>query len=121
MSSAERAAQFTPFAPVREHGEILRETERLTEEDRILSEEEEIRISGALRFVEENIRERPTVRVTWFEPDPKKEGGAYRSLSGRVIKTDFTEGYLRMETGEKVPVARICVLTAEEDSAEKTL
>lgn len=114
MSPAERAAQFTPFAPVREHGEVLRETERLTEEERFLSEEEEERISAALRFVAENIRNRPLVRVTWFVADSKKRGGAFRSLSSRVEKTNFPEGYLLLETGEKIPVARICALDAEE-------
>jgi hypothetical protein len=99
MSVQDRAAQFAPFkAMVGLEGEIT-ETARITDEKLEISEEEQEAINEALCEVKENIRLKPRVKILYFSPDSKKEGGAYLAFEGNVKHIDegahkllFTDG-----------------------------
>ena len=49
----------------------------------------------------------PVVAVTWFQPDAKKQGGAYVTAKGKVRKIDEFGGALLLVGGEKIPISAV--------------
>lgn len=52
----------------------------------------------------EKIGEHPEVTLTYFQPDQRKSGGAYVTVTGRVKKLDHHLGMLVLEAGQTVPI-----------------
>lgn len=73
MSIYNRAAQFAPFAALSGHGEAIAETARLTEGKIELDDYEKLKLDEKLYILQERIAEVPTVCITYFRPDTKKE------------------------------------------------
>lgn len=74
MSMSDRAAQFAPFAALTGHKEAVIEQGRITQEKRILSNEEKLEINE--KIVElMNLKSR--CRIIYFEKDRTKSGGQY--------------------------------------------
>lgn len=88
MSGMNRAAQFAPFAALTGYEESIGETARLTDRKTELSEDEIAKINEKLNFLREHIKERPQVTLTFFQPDSRKEGGAYLTVTGKVRRID---------------------------------
>ena len=96
MPQADRAAQFSPFAALTGFDALVRETARVTEKRRELTEEEKLRVDRVLR---EGWATGNPVRVTCFVPDGKKQGGSYGELRGKVKSIDSIKGVLHWEDG----------------------
>lgn len=103
MPLADRAAQFAPFAALTGYEAAIRETARLTDEKRELSEEQKAMISEGLRQLQARLKTAPGVTVVYFEPDSSKDGGAYRTLTGEARKVDDYLGVLEMSDGVRIP------------------
>ena len=95
-----RAAQFAPFAALTGYEESIAETARLTDHRIELSEEDIENINTKLNFIKEHIKERPEVTVTYFQPDERKEGGEYITVTGKVRWIEEVNGVVVFE-GEK--------------------
>lgn len=91
MTMAERAAQFSPFAALAGYEDAVRETGRVVEQRIDLSEEEKAILDRKQQIILATLErgERPKVTVTYFQPDAKKDGGAYIDFTGEIkrIKT----------------------------------
>ena len=107
MSIEDRAAQFSPFAAVVGYDDAVEETARLTDSMIELSEDEVVLLNGALARLRESIAGKPQIRVTYFVPDAKKDGGEYVSKTGIVKRIDEYENELIFIDGEKVAVSSI--------------
>ena len=103
MPMADRAAQFSPFAALTGYDAAIVETARLTDQKRELTEEQKQEISKGLRALQERIRTDPVVTVTFFQPDERKAGGAYRTVTGRAKKVDEYLGMLLLTDGTAIP------------------
>ena len=88
MSNKNRAAQFAPFAALTGYEESIEETARLTDSRIELGEDEIKEINAKLNFIQEHIKERPKVTITYFHPDEKKDGGKYTVATGKVRRID---------------------------------
>ena len=77
MSNMNRAAQFAPFAALTGYEESIEESARLTDRKIELSEYEIEELNTRLYFIKEHIKDRPKVTITYFQPDGRKDGGAY--------------------------------------------
>ena len=88
MPSGIRAAQFAPFAALAGYDDAVTETARLTEPQLELDEERLALLNEKLHAVLDIVRELPEVTITFFEPDSKKAGGAYQSVTGRIRRID---------------------------------
>ena len=88
MSNMNRAAQFAPFAALTGYEESIEETARLTDRRIELSEYEIEELNAKLNFIQEHIKERPEVTITYFQLDERKEGGAYITVTGKVRRLD---------------------------------
>ena len=74
MSMSDRAAQFAPFAALTGHKEAVIEQGRITQEKRILSNEEKLEINEK---IVEMVNLKSGCRITYFEKDKTKSGGKY--------------------------------------------
>lgn len=78
-----------------------------------LAEDAAAALDEKLRLLVEHLPRRPQVTVTWFEPDAKKEGGAFRVFTGRLRRVDEAAGLLLFEGGQRLPLAAVRGLESE--------
>ena len=107
MSIHDRAAQFSPFAALTGHDAAIRETERLTEEWVELDEDSKEQLDERLQMIREHLAERPEITFTFFQPDERKQGGAYRTITGKVKKIDEYEHRILLEDGTALMVEHL--------------
>lgn len=107
MPAADRAAQFSPFTALAGHEAAIRETARLTDERAELDENAKAVLDEKLRMIQEMLPAHPEITVTYFQPDAKKSGGAYVSVTGRVKKLDLYRQCLLMEDGLRIPLGEL--------------
>lgn len=113
MPLESRAAQFSPFAALTGYDAAIDETARETEDMKELTEDRLLMLDQKLMLLRECISRRPKVTVTYFEPDARKEGGAYISRTGIVKKIDDITHSLTLESGEVIAAERIVALEGD--------
>ena len=104
MSRADRAAQFSPFAALTGYDAAVRETARVTERRIELDEGVKAELNARLNCILEHLSEHPQVSLTYFVPEEKKSGGAYRTGTGAVRKLDSVAKTLTLADGTVVPM-----------------
>ncbi len=107
MSLLGRAAQFAPFAALSGYDGAVQETARLTDRCMELDEESLALLDQQLTQLMSAIAEQPEVTFTCFEPDEKKAGGAYRSVTGRVRRIDETGREIILTDGRRISMDRV--------------
>lgn len=112
MPLMDRAAQFSPFAALTGHEDAVRETARLTEDFTEPDEDRKEQMDRELRFLSAQGAE---AEVTYFEPDLKKDGGAYRTVRGKVKKVDRYRRQLLFADGTALPMENIVAIEGELD------
>lgn len=100
MSLQDRAAQFSPFAALTGYDDALKETARLTDRFIELDEDRKQEIDRQIGYLQQHRGEAVAVKITYFVPDARKDGGAYRTLEGCVYKIDETTRSLRIRKTE---------------------
>ena len=113
MPMKKRAAQFSPFAAVSGHDEAILETARVTEKRIELSEEEMALLDEKLQHIQEHIKEQPEITVTYFQPDDKKNGGAYVTVTGPAKRIDLYSHMLALSNGILIPINGIIAILGE--------
>lgn len=110
MPLLSRAAQFAPFAALTGYEEMVAESARLTDR-RIELDEDTIRqLNERLHVVMEAAGEHPEITMVVFEPDKKKEGGSYRTLTRKVRRIDDVNKEVILTDRTVIPIGRICWL-----------
>ena len=61
----------------------------------------------------EHLNEQPEITVTWFRPDERKEGGAYRTATGRLKKFKELERILVLADGTEIPLEDVAALESD--------
>ncbi len=113
MSLGDRAAQFSPFSALTGHDAAVRETERLTTQRIELDETALCALDARLQLLQEHLSQQPTVEMTYFQPDERKSGGEYRTISGIVKKIDLYERCLILIDGTKIPIDELFAIEGE--------
>lgn len=103
MRRCDRAAQFAPFAALSGFDETVQEAGRLTQAQIELAENEREALNDALVRLAARLPEQPEVRLTYFQPDAKKSGGAYRTILTRVRRLDANAQVLVLTDGTRIP------------------
>ena len=101
-----REAQFAPFAALTGHNDAIDEAARQTDRKIELDEYEIKRLNNNLKYLSES-SETDEVVITYYVPDKKKDGGAYVSKSGVVIKVREYERDIVTDDGTKIPIEDI--------------
>ena len=100
----DRAARFAPFAAITGYEEMVLEEARVTEERIELDEGTLSLLNEKLNMIQEFLDEEPEIKITYFEPDKKKAGGAYVSVTGVVKRIDEYEHLVIMTDGRKIRI-----------------
>ena len=106
MALQDRAAQFSPFAALTGYDDALRETARLTERFIELDEDGKQEIDRQISYLQQHPLDTVPVKIIYFVPDEKKDGGSYTAVEGCVRKIDENTKSLRIQ-GTEIPVERI--------------
>ena len=101
-----REAQFAPFAALTGYNDAIDEAARQTDRKIGLDEYEIERLNNKLKYLSES-SETDEVVITYYVPDKKKDGGAYVSKSGIVIKVREYERDIVTDDGTKIPIEDI--------------
>lgn len=88
MSMIDRAAQFSPFAALTGYEAAIQETARCTGRRIDLTEGEKLRLNETIQELSERIGAQPEILVTRFQEDPRKDGGEYVTVRGKLRKID---------------------------------
>ena len=107
MSMLERAAQFSPFQALTGYGAAIKETARMTDEKAELGEEDLSALNVKLRILMDHLEESPEVSFVCFQPDERKAGGSYVSVTGKVRKIDGIKGVIIFQNDEKIQIENI--------------
>lgn len=107
MKISDRAAQFSPFAALTGYDGAVKETARLTDDRVELDEYMKDALSHRLQIIEDRLEEYPEIEITYFQPDPKKNGGAYVTAISTVKKIDKYERAVVMTDGTVISIDEI--------------
>lgn len=99
MSIHDRAAQFSPFAALTGYDASIQEMRRVVDAPVVLDVDGVAMLNEKLQRLSSMLEERPLVTVTYFVPDPRKNGGGYVSLTGYVKRVDSHEKEVLMTDG----------------------
>ncbi len=90
MSHYNRAAQFMPFAALSGYEDMVREAERVTDNEHDISEDQQDILKRKLDIISDIIDSggHPEISVAYFVPDNRKTGGSYEEHTGTVKKID---------------------------------
>ena len=113
MSSSDRAAQFAPFSALTGYGATVKEVERITQDQIILDDEKIEKINRKLQYIADHLDEELIVKITYFAPDLKKNGGTYISSKGRIENIDEYARCVLLSDGINIPINNIFELTIE--------
>lgn len=112
-SMMDRAARFAPFAAITGYEEMVLEEARVTEERVDLDEGALSLLNEKLNMIQEFLDEEPEVTITYFEPDKKKSGGAYVSITGVVKRIDEYEHLVILADGKKILIEDIYAIESD--------
>ena len=104
MSLMNRAAQFSPFAALTGHGAAIQETARLTDSFVEREEDQKEQLDEQLLKLREEPARNPEVEAVYFQPDARKDGGAYVTIRGTVKKIDGYRRRILFTDGTTVPM-----------------
>jgi hypothetical protein len=107
MAAIDRAAQFSPFAALTGYDAAIKETARLTDERVELDEYMKDSLSDRLQIIADRLKEYPEIAITYFQPDTKKNGGAYVTAISAAKKIDQYERVVIMTDGTVIPIDEI--------------
>lgn len=107
MTMADRAAQFSPFAALTGYEAAIRETARLTDQKIELTEDALSLLDRSYHALIDHPETGQTVQITYFQPDERKNGGAYISSLGMVQKIDTVQRLIYMENKNIIPMDNV--------------
>lgn len=113
MPVKDRAAQFSPFAALTGHDAEVKETARITEKRVELDQYMKEKLNHKLQILMDKVKEETEINITYFEPDDKKDGGAYITITGRVKKIDEYEKMILMKDDILIPIDEIIRIEGE--------
>ena len=110
MPISERAAILSFFVALASHARAIAETARLTNQKAELDEDARAELDRRQAVLLEQIGQQPEVTVTWFQPDERKDGGAYVTTTGWLKKIDEIERVLVLTDGTRIPLEDVAGL-----------
>lgn len=113
MSTANRAAQFSPFAALTGYDAAIKETARLTNERIELGESAIAMLDLKLGMLADSVADQPEITVTYYMPDERKAGGVYVTVSGNLKKIDDFERAIVLMDGSKIAIEGVFDIECE--------
>ncbi|MBR1743073.1 MAG: hypothetical protein IJ733_14635 [Lachnospiraceae bacterium] len=118
MPLLKRAAQFAPFAALSGYEEAIAEAARLTAKKPELSEDARSILDYRLLEITEQFPAAPAVKITYYVPDKKKEGGTLSTLFGKIKQLDKVHRKIRMENQIEIPIDDILEISPDKTDTD---
>lgn len=106
MPRKNRAAQFAPFAALTGYDDLIHEAARYTERRVVLDDHKKEELNRKLHVLLKTDPPEEAV-FTCFVQDPKKSGGTYEDVTGRIINADFLYGYITLDSGRVLDIGDV--------------
>ena len=119
MSLYNRAAQFAPFSALTGYGAAIAETARQTSPKIEMMEDDRQFMDRKLSILTTCLEEEPTITITYFQPDGRKDGGQYLTITGVVKAIRTNERIIMMKDRKKISIDTIVGLEGEVFSPNK--
>ena len=113
MSIEQRASQFAPFSALTGYEDAIKETARLTNRKIEVDDGLKEVLNNKLNILEDNIKNKPEVSITYFIPDKKKSGGEYNTIIGIIRRIDVVNNLIIMEDKSKIDMKDVLNITSE--------
>ena len=113
MPMRARAAQFSPFAALTGYGDVIDETARLTVPKRELDESEKAELDRKVGVLISRLGERPAVRIEYFVPDERKDGGKYVIKSGAIVRITPIRKTLTLDDGTTIRFENVADISGD--------
>ena len=115
MSIYNRSAQFAPFAALTGYDEAIIETARITDEKIELNDDLKNLIDMKLHILEKQVKNKPRVKIIYFENDKRKCGGKYKEYIDVLKRINNVESELIFINGVKIKFDCILDINIEEN------
>lgn len=102
MTLYNRAVQFAPFSALKGYDSAIEEESRITSKKIELDEELKTIINENIKLINNNIKEKPKVMITYFIPDNKKIGGSYETIICNVKKIDNVNKFIVLTDNKRI-------------------
>ena len=112
MPMQDRAAQFAPFAALTGYDAAIQETGRLTDDKIEPGESALSELNRKFQCLFEHLEEQPQITFTYFQPDARKSGGSYSSVTSAVKKLDTFDRVILLQNGMKLSMENILDMDA---------
>lgn len=113
MSLYERAAQFSAFKALTGYEDAVTEAARLTGQRIELDDATMSALNAKVQILQDEIRIRPEISVTYFVPDKKKDGGEYVTFSGSIKRIDEVERTIIFSDGKTIQIDDVINIESE--------
>ena len=113
MSLYNRAAQFAPFSALTGYEEVIAETARQTNPKIEIMEDDRQLMNRKLSILTTCLEEEPTITITYFQPDGRKDGGQYLTITGVVKAIRTNERIIILKDKKKISIDAIIGLEGE--------
>ncbi|MBE7016022.1 MAG: hypothetical protein E7417_04285 [Ruminococcaceae bacterium] len=120
MQLINRAAQFGAFKALSGHAEALSEEARITDSWKEITQEKTDILNQRISEAKAHIDENPEVKVIYFVPDEKKDGGSYQTYIGKLRIIDDTLNILTFTNGMQIPFSQIYNFELTKNGSDKT-
>ena len=112
MSQLNRAAQFAPFAALTGYDDLIRESERETDARTELDESSIEELNRKLVWLLRQ-DDPPEASFTFFVPDIKKAGGAYETVTGKLLRYDQFSRSITLDSEETLFIDDILAIESD--------
>lgn len=121
MSLYDRSAQFSSYKALSGYEDMIAEEARMVGKKIELEGHELDLLNQKLELITDVIRDGhiPELSITYFEPDEKKAGGKYVTVTGRVKKVDSAFSQIQLDSGnkkvngKKIDIDNVLAITGE--------
>ena len=121
MSNYDRAAQFAPFAALTGYGEQISEASRITQDFIELGEQERNELDYKINLINNNIKNKPVIKLRYFIPDKYKDGGEYLEEEVIVKRIDYVYRLLILTDNRKIDFYYINDIQIKNNSSEEDI
>ena len=97
LDISSRAAQFAPFAALTGYDDEIKETARLTDKKLELSEYDLEKLNYNFLKINNIIKEKPKVKITYFIKDNKKSGGKELTIIENIKRIDLINSFIKLD------------------------
>lgn len=111
MSKENRAAQFAPFSALTGYAEKIQETSKITQNKIEITDEMKQILNNKLIKINQNIKQKPLITITYFIKDKIKKGGVYQTITKNIQKIDFLTKQIILTDETKININAIINLT----------